>query len=207
VIAARQRLKPRRRRRLRDVRWSVQWWAALTSVLAGLMSIPALIISVNALSLGEQQRADALKQRAEDQKERNEAKAANELQAKAAFADRVIRWDNITMPFTPETLRNDTLRNGNAQQVVVAILVKTASGTDRSLVFVPPCSQITLEDPADPSREETSDFFVANPLDNGNLWSIESSSPRVQGTLGDFMTAGGMTLLTPEGTQTIAPCF
>ncbi|MFF0775197.1 hypothetical protein ACFYUK_40360 [Nonomuraea wenchangensis] len=120
MIAERQRLKPRQRRRLRDVRWSVQWWAALTSVVAGLMSVPALIISMNALSLSQQQRADALAQRVEDQRKEAQAEAEADALAKVAFPDRV---QVVNEPFgTVPDAWAWSVRNANSRRAYMYVL-------------------------------------------------------------------------------------
>ncbi|MFG1966909.1 hypothetical protein [Nonomuraea sp. NPDC049028] len=147
MIAARQRLKPRPRRKLRDVRWNVQWWAALTSVIAGLMSVPALIISMNALALGEQQQADARAQRAEDQKLRAQASADADELARTAFVRAVHIWPDY------QVLTNVyqwNVRNSNSQPVEVYLRwtpVPAPSETNPALVWemeAEPCSQSVM---------------------------------------------------------------
>ncbi|MEV4113705.1 hypothetical protein [Nonomuraea sp. NPDC049695] len=137
MIAARQRLKPRPRRKLRDVRWNVQWWAALTSVIAGLMSIPALVISLNALSLSEQQRTDAITQRVEDQKERAAAKAQADYESKAAFARRVTAWAS------DRNLMEASMRNANSSWAWVWVTAADEASTSYA-VRVPPCTEMTV---------------------------------------------------------------
>ncbi|MBB6557270.1 hypothetical protein [Nonomuraea rubra] len=149
MIAERQRLKPRQRRRLRDVRWSVQWWAALTSVVAGLMSVPALIISLNALELGQQQRADALAQRAEDKKREAQAKAEADAIAKIAFPSRIHIADEAygTVP----DAWSWNVRNANSRRAYVYVLHRpTKLPTELWEVIVEPCSegQIVLQESA-----------------------------------------------------------
>ncbi|MGW5160940.1 hypothetical protein ACWEPN_36200 [Nonomuraea wenchangensis] len=140
MIAARQRLKPRQRRRLRDVRWSVQWWAALTSVLAGLTSIPALVISMNALSLSQQQRADALAQHAEDRRKEAQAKAEADDLAKDAFPNHV---QIVAEPFG--TIRDAdawNVRNANSRRAYVYILHRPNERPTELWEFVvQPCSE------------------------------------------------------------------
>ncbi|MFC7723416.1 hypothetical protein [Nonomuraea recticatena] len=196
--------------RLRNVRWNVQWWAAIGTVLAGLMSVPALVISTNALRISEQQRIDALTQRTEDQKERTRAKVAEEEDRKAAFAMRVVMWNNLPgdTVHSLNDLQNVTIRNGNAQQAIVVIRMTsdTTSEEGRFLIPVPPCSQVALRDPAKPEGED-SEYFVVNTLDKGKLWprfGHDSEAPR--GTFEDFIAAGSFGLISPTNSINVTPC-
>ncbi|MER7506093.1 hypothetical protein AB0L05_30485 [Nonomuraea pusilla] len=181
MIAERRRLKPRQRRRLRNVRWSVQWWAALTSVVAGLMSVPALIISMNALALSQQQRTDALAQRAEDQKERAAAKAQADAESKAAYARRVTAWTS------GNRLMEATIRNANSAWAFVWVMAADEPPTAYN-VRVAPCTETTvrprLKGGVGPGLDEADfhdlRFFVENLFTltenhvEGQFWSVTS---------------------------------
>ncbi|GAA4071097.1 hypothetical protein [Nonomuraea soli] len=171
---------------MRDVRWNVQWWAALTSVVAGFMSIPALIISLNALRISEQQHTDARRQQ-----------SASELLARQTFIRRVIinGEPGQAMVFGGDI----TVVNYNLIPVLVRLYAETevtpTSGSstpppksDASGFVIPPCAEVTLRippyeaiypDPADrPSRQEVeiiSHTAVLNPLD-GRLWAVPDIS-------------------------------
>ncbi|MER6950949.1 hypothetical protein ABT294_43735 [Nonomuraea sp. NPDC000554] len=154
MIAARQRLKPRQRRRLREVRLSVQWWAALTSVVAGLLSIPALVISLNALQLSQQQRQDALAQRVEDQRKEAQSKADADALAKVAFPNRVQIVDE------PDGTIRDAwawyVRNANSQRAYVYVLHRpNKQPTELWEFVVEPCSEGEIVLPESKSKLDT----------------------------------------------------
>ena len=208
VIAARQRLKPRQRRRLRDVRWSVQWWAALTSVIAGLMSVPALIISMNALTLSQQQRADALAQRAEDNREKEQATANATNLEKTAFIRHINIWPTGG-PASPAEWRW-RVRNANSRPAVVYLRwqpTEAKSKTARFYLFnVAPCSEGVLGIPA-PKGEISGHptFVIATDVLAPQFWSLTGepiNSDRWESELGPYLTE-----IIPKGViSRILPC-
>ncbi|WP_156045120.1 hypothetical protein [Herbidospora cretacea] len=119
---------------------SVQWLAAFTTIIAGLMSVPAIVVSMNALDVAHQQVADARKQRAEDQKERASEKAEAEDKERSAFIKR------ITIEIDDSSADGSWLlylRNTNSQPVYLALKVyqkknsKNVSSTVHSLTLDP----------------------------------------------------------------------
>lgn len=150
------RAHPRSHSKLRNVRWNVQAWAAIATVLAALMSVPALIISINAYSLAEQQRQDALKQRAEDRKQREQDKSEATEAERSAFARRVTiraisdyRKAEQTSPSATTVKQEWSFRNGNGKAVYFYLAWKQPDTQVKIYRYVlDPCSEGVISRPA-----------------------------------------------------------
>jgi hypothetical protein len=212
MAAARPR--PRPRGKLRDVRWNVQWWAALTSVLAGLMSIPALVISMNALALSEQQRRDALAQRAEDQRERTRAKAEADELARTAFLRGVHIWP--VWDFQKPNVLRWNVRNSNARPVLLYLrwdpgqLASKENPVRYYEIEAEPRSQSVMSPELPRSEGAEHEFAVAADHEAREVWVLGPDSKPIdaekwlnQGTYTD----GTFEPIDPERIQRdIVPC-
>ncbi|NRQ32430.1 hypothetical protein HII36_11350 [Nonomuraea sp. NN258] len=131
---------------LRGIRWNVQWWAALTTVVAGLMSVPALVISLSALNATEQQRLEAQRH-----------KADSEAALQRAYAQRMaIEAGQGSLVGALLDGGTITISNGNTIGADVEILLGVAPDTSaedtwryaKVLFASPACTRATYEIPA-----------------------------------------------------------
>ncbi|MGW4643544.1 hypothetical protein ACWEN6_33850 [Sphaerisporangium sp. NPDC004334] len=136
---------------MRDVRWNVQWWAALATVLAGLMSLPALVISVNALRVAEQQRLDAHKIAEQQRLDAQRQKAEEDQALRRAFVQRITYDGSDNVFFDDGDL---VFSNGNTSLATTRILLRftrdkgagaAANWTYSLMEFrVPACTEATF---------------------------------------------------------------